>query len=122
MWIWIWELKQMGFRQKSERYFQCARGFGLEQGQHLSLFLWTRNAKKNATCFAVTEFHVTIQLGGDHLHFYYHELAQNVWRRGGHTSTIEIERLGYCAQTLRSHAEFVANQFIEQLNGEWMGD
>lgn len=119
MWLWICELKQLGFKQKSKRYFQCKRGHGLEIDSHISMFLWTRNGKgKNVTCYEVTEFHITIKRGGHNLHFYYHESAANEWQRGGHTSTNEIARLGYCAATLREHADLIARKFVANLNGK----
>ena len=31
-------------------------------------------------------FHVTFPLGGDNVHFYYHEHLDNVWEHGGHTA------------------------------------
>lgn len=119
MWLWICELKQLGFKQKSNRYFQCTKGYGLENNGHISMFLWTRNGKgKNATCFEVNEFHITLKGGGHNLHFYYHERSENVWQQGGHTSTNEIELLGFCAEALREQADSIAKEFVAKLNGK----
>jgi len=128
MWLWTCELKQLGFKRKSDRYFQCARGYGLNEGefgksefcdgQYISLFLWTQNSRANATCFELSEFHITMQLGGHNIHFYFHEKMANVWEHGGHTSSAEIHLLGYDANELCRIATVIATNFIGSLQGE----
>ena len=41
MWLWDIELRALGFRRKSERYWQCLRRFELPDAAYLSLFSWS---------------------------------------------------------------------------------
>jgi hypothetical protein len=95
MWQWDDALRQLGFRRRGERYWQCERGFGLRPVEHISIFSWSEQAipgRRGPARFLVevTEFHVTFLLGGEHLHFYYHEHADHEWVPAGHTSANEI--------------------------------
>lgn len=120
MWIWDFQLRQLGFRQKNNRYWRCERGFGLSEGDHLSLFLWTRETYAPTSAFELTEFHVTILTDRDHLHFYYHEIQENHWEPGGHTSAIQIQGLGFDPDELISEADTIAQQLVTVLNGTWI--
>jgi hypothetical protein len=123
MWIWDFQLRQLGFRQKNDLYWRCERGFGLVEGDHLSVFLWTeedhsgRAGAKRA--FELTEFHVTFLIERDHVHFYYHEVQDNRWRPGGHTSSIQLRGLGIEPRDLRAEADEVAQELVRRLRGEW---
>ena len=117
--IWTDELRQLGFRQKSDRYWHCAGGYGLDDQSHLSVFLWTCHARlsQQVACFQICEFHVTFERAGHNLHFYYHELRDNEWTAGGHTSTREITTLGLETGILLTAADEIANQFVGAING-----
>jgi hypothetical protein len=122
MWQWDDALWQLGFRRRGERYWQCERGFGLRQAEHISIFSWSEQAipgERGPARFLVevTEFHVTFLLGGEHLHFYYHEHADHAWVVAGHTSANEIRRVGANPAALRAHADAVAREVIEGLGG-----
>ncbi len=113
MWIWDFQLQQMGFRQKSERYWQCERGFGLTEGDHISLFLWTIQPhsevdQQTLHAYELTEFHITFLLDLDHVHFYYHEIQDQTWELGGHTSSAQIRYLGFDPQSLIEEADSIA--------------
>jgi hypothetical protein len=122
MWRWASELIELGFRRKSERYWQCKRRFGLPDGAHLSLFVWGEHAlptdsEDAPSLVELTEFHVTFVLGHEHVHFYYHDRLENNWRPGGHTSRGELRRLGIKEAALRARADAVAAALIEALGG-----
>src|SRR5579885_1043494 len=122
MWLWASALNDLGFRRKSERYWQCERRFGLPPGAHLSLFSWGEQALPagaGGTRFLVelTEFHVTFVLGHEHVHFYYHERLDNDWDPGGHTSAAELCRLGTDGAALRARADAVAAALVDALGG-----
>ena len=74
MWLWDVDLQRLGFRRRSERYWQCERRFGLGAADHLSVFSWSEQAipgRRGPARYLVelTEFHVTLTRGGEHLHF-----------------------------------------------------
>jgi hypothetical protein len=123
MWLWESELRELGFRRKSDRYWRCVRRFGLAEGEHLSLFSWSEQTLPPSAASAVryfvelTEFHVTFLVGTDHVHFYYHETLDNVWRPGGHTSARWIRRLGRSPRALKARADRIASQLIMKLGG-----
>jgi hypothetical protein len=97
MWLWECELRQLGLRRLSERYWQCERRYGLPGAAYLSLFSHAqeRQATKSAAGreqVDIAAFHVTYCLGVDRVHFYFHEVTDGVWEPGGHTSGAEIRR------------------------------
>src|SRR5262245_21291035 len=109
MWLWAIELTELGFRRKSDRYWQCERRFGLPPEAHLSLFSWSEqslpgDSRSPRFLVELTEFHVTFVLRHDRLHFYYHEHLENNWKPGGHTAARHLHRLGVNAGTLRAQA------------------
>jgi hypothetical protein len=123
VWLWESELRELGFKRKSERYWQCERRFGLDDCSHLSIYSWreqtVRGARSGPVRFLVelTEFHVTFERERDNIHFYFHERLENEWEPGGHTSSVEIRQLGYEPAELREVAEEIAVTFIEAVNG-----
>lgn len=124
MWIWDYQLREMGFRQKNDLYWQCDRGFGLAEGDHLSLFLWTEQAHASPaapkSAFELTEFHVTFFLERNHVHFYYHEVRDGHWEPGGHTSSLQLRALGYEPGNLLAEADAIAQEFVRTLDGAWI--
>src|SRR5438874_2717014 len=102
MWRWECELVAAGFRQRSEQYWQCERGYRLPEKAYVSVFVHAafhlsgrqehihvdnmsvragrRKSKRRAEhieerlVLEVSAFHVTFLLGCDHIHFYYHEI------------------------------------------------
>jgi hypothetical protein len=118
MWLWESELRERGFRRKSERYWQCKRRFGLGPDAYLSVFSWTEQALSGGRlAVELTEFHVTFCQESERLHFYYHERQENEWERGGHTSAAEVRRLGLDPRALRQAADAAAHEFIASLGG-----
>jgi hypothetical protein len=123
MWLWESELRELGFRRKRERYWQCVGRLGLRDGEHLSLFSWGEQAlpagRRRAVRYLVelTEFHVTFTLGHEHVHFYYHERLENDWLPCGHTSATELRRLGCAVAALRDRADGIATALARALGG-----
>jgi len=123
MWLWESELRTLGFRRKSERYWQCVRRFELPDAAHLSLFSWSEQfipiGRSGGGRFLVelSEFHVTFRIRLEHIHFYYHEHSENVWASAGHTSSREIRRLDVEPAQLRAQADAIAAVFIAALGG-----
>src|SRR5262249_15427319 len=124
MWLWESQLHELGFRRKANRYWRCERRYGLPEEAHLSLFSWGEQAipaggpgRRPRFLVELTEFHVTFELGGEHLHFYYHERAENEWEPGGNTSHAELRRLGLAPAALRQQADVIAAAFINALGG-----
>lgn len=121
MWLWASELHQLGFRRKRDRYWLCARRWGLRGVDHLSLYPWSEQTVSGPSACAaltlveLTEFHVTFVVSGERLHFYYHELGDSAWQSGRHTSRAELERQGCAARQLRGRADAIAEQFIAAL-------
>src|SRR4051812_45307564 len=100
MWLWESELRELGFRRKSDRYWQCERCHELPDGAHLSVFSWgeqsipgRRGGGPVRYLVELTEFHVTFRIGLENIHFYYHERLDNQWHPEGHTSGPEVRRL-----------------------------
>jgi hypothetical protein len=121
MWIWQGVLHELGFRRRSERYWQCERGHGLGATEHLSLFPWSEcGPEGGARLIELNTFHVTFVLEGEHLHFYYHEGHDNDWEPGGHTSSREIRRIGHNPRALRRRADAVASALVAALGGEML--
>ncbi len=98
MWLWAVELHELGFRRRSDRYWQCERRFGLPEQAHLSIFASEQRipaGKGRKRCLVeLAAFHVTFEIDRDNVHFYYHERLDNEWEAGGHTSAGEMARLG----------------------------
>lgn len=119
--IWTNELKRLGFRDRGNRYWRCDRGYGLNAGTHLSLYLWTEHARLSPllACYEFAEFHVTFEVPRHNLHFYYHEFLPVVWQAGGHTSTVEIARLGLDVSVLRESADRIAGNVIAAFGGRF---
>src|SRR5579872_5870070 len=123
MWLWECELRELGFRRKSERYWRCERRFGLPLHGHLSIFSWSEQAlpgrRRDAARFLVelTEFHVTFEIGLARLHYYYHERRENEWAPGGHTFGRALRRLGCDPAALRAEADAVAVELLAALGG-----
>ena len=127
MWLWESELRELGFRRKGERYWQCALRFGLREDDHLSVFSWSEQTLpagrggRPRYLIELTEFHVTFLIGHDNVHFYYHERRENDWAPAGHTSSAEIRRLRHDPRALRNRADRVARAFVAALGGEYGG-
>lgn len=122
MWLWDWELRQIGFRRLSDRYWQCDRRHGLPGSAYLSAFPETRDRQAPAggagrERIELCAFHVTFCLGIDCVHFYFHEVAEGVWEPGGHTSAAEIRRHRDPGE-LREIADRVADKFLAALGHE----
>jgi hypothetical protein len=118
MWKWDSEMRQLGFRRRGERFWLCERRHGLTAPDHISVFCWSERAlPAGAFLVEMTEFHVTFYRGGEQLHFYYHEVLDNHWQPGGHTSRGEIQRLGLDTEELRAAADVVAEALAEALGG-----
>jgi hypothetical protein len=121
MWRWDDDMRRLGFRRRGERYWQCERRYGLSGHDHVSVFSWSEQSLPGAFAVELTEFHVTFYRGGEHLHFYYHEMADNNWQPAGHTSVNEIARLGLSAAELRAAANAVAQELVAALGGVLLG-
>jgi hypothetical protein len=125
MWLWESELRELGFKRKSERYWQCERHFDLPDHAHLSVFSWGEQSipagRSGPVRFLVelTEFHVTFRLGLEHVHFYYHERLDNEWVPAGHTSGAEIRRLDHDPAPLRQAADVIAAALATALGGAY---
>jgi hypothetical protein len=125
MWIWASEFYRLGFRRRSDRYWRCEGRFSLQPNQHLSVFPWSELSQRRGRnqdgprLVQLDVFHVTFAIAGEHLHFYYHELAENVWRPGGHTSCNELIRLGLDPEALRRQADAIAAKLVQALGGCW---
>jgi hypothetical protein len=124
MWLWESELHERGFRRRSERYWRCERGHGLPPGAHLSIFSWSEQAlpgrrRRPRYLVELTEFHLTVAAGVEHVHFYYHERLANDWEPAGHTSRREVERLRLDLAALRGAADTVASALVEALGGRF---
>jgi hypothetical protein len=118
MWRWDGELGRIGFRRRGERFWLCERRYGLVGSDHVSVFSWSEQSLPGGTFLVeVTEFHVTLYRGGEHLHFYYHEMLDNQWHPAGHTSGAEIRRLGLDPERLRDQADLIAAVLAEALGG-----
>jgi hypothetical protein len=116
MWLWESELRSLGFRRKSERYWQCERRFGLPACGHLSAYSWSEHAVAGERLLAeLSTFHVTFEIGHDNVHFYYHERLENEWEPAGHTTSAEITRLGHDPLRLRAWADAVAARLVAAL-------
>jgi len=118
MWLWEPQLKRLGFRRCSSRYWQCGRGYGLPADAYLSAFLHTA-AGNGPRAYEFTGFHVTFCRNGHRLHFYFHEAAEFVWTTGGHTSRAELAALDLDSATLRDDAIRIAREFINQAGGSF---
>jgi hypothetical protein len=118
MWLHDLELLPLGFRRKGDRYWQCEGRLGLTGHDHLSVYSWSeQQILRGRFLVELTEFHVTFYRGGEHLHFYYHELHDNHWQPAGCTSHNEIQRLGLEPHALRAEADAVARALVEALGG-----
>jgi hypothetical protein len=118
MWLHDLELSPLGFRRKGDRYWQCERRLGLSGNDHLSVYSWSeQRLPRGRFLVELTEFHVTFYRGGEHLHFYYHELADNHWQPAGYTSHNEIRRLGLEPDVLRGEADAIATVLVQALGG-----
>jgi hypothetical protein len=120
MWLWACELHQLGLRRLSASYWQCERRYGLPDGAYLSVFSHASEKQHTAGTAGrerldVAAFHVTVCLGVDRVHFYFHEVAEGVWEPGGYTSALEIRR--YCREPaeLRALADRVVGEFLSAL-------
>jgi hypothetical protein len=126
MWLWEFELRTLGFRRQSERYWRCEDRFGLPECAHLSVFPWTEQSlsgSRGKGCLLVElgSFHVTFVTPTGRIHFYYHDRLQNDWQPGGHTRGREIRRQGYHPHRLRAEADTVAAEFVAALAGAFRG-
>jgi hypothetical protein len=118
---WPWQLRQLGMRRLSARYWQCERRYSLPQSAYLSIFgdhCGVADDRHERVDFAA--FHVTFLLGVDRIHFYYHEFDENRWEPGGHTSAAEIRRYSREPTELRAIADRTAGQFAAALGMELM--
>jgi len=127
MWLWESELRELGFRRRGERYWQCSRRFDLPAEGHLSLFSWSEQTLPAARAgrprylVELTEFHVTFLIGHDHFHFYYHERGEHEWVPAGHTSSGEIRRLRHDPRVLRDRADGIASALVTAFGGVYCG-
>ncbi|MEK6239063.1 MAG: hypothetical protein N2C14_30475, partial [Planctomycetales bacterium] len=123
VWLHEHELRMLGFRRKSDRYWRCDARHGLQGDDHLSLHLWEREQvvvgrrRRGAFRFEMAEFHVTLAVPHHNLHFYFHEVKPNEWEPGGHTSSAEIELTSLNPAALREDADRIADKFIQALGG-----
>lgn len=117
MWTWESELREWGFRRRSHRYWRCERRYGLPDYGHVSVFPWSEHRHNGGLLVQLTDFHVTLVLEGEHIHFYYHECGENAWGPGGYTSRREIERIGHDLRALRRLADEIAKQIAEAMGG-----
>jgi hypothetical protein len=123
MWLWENELRELGFRRKGERYWLCGRRFGLHEDDHLSVVSWCEQTilagrrGRPRYLIELTEFHVTLCIGHENVHFYFHESGENEWGPAGHTSSAEIRRLGHDPCALQGVADRVAGAFVAALGG-----
>jgi hypothetical protein len=118
MWKHESEMRQLGFRRSGERCWRCECRHGLGGHDHLSVFPWSELAlPAGALLVELTEFHVTFYRGGEHLHFYYHEMLDNEWLPAGYTSPNEIRRLGLDPADLRIAADGIALAVVAALGG-----
>jgi hypothetical protein len=122
VWLWASELHEVGFRRKSDRYWQCAQRYGLPAEAHLSVFAWGEHgvaAEAGAArqLVEVSTFHITFEIGRENIHFYYHERSDNEWAPAGHTSAAEIARLDCVARDLRHAADEIAAALVAALGG-----
>lgn len=120
MWLWGCELRQLGLRRLSPRYWQCERRYGLPADAYLSVFAHAeeRQARSRSAAperFDICAFHVTFCLGVDRVHFYFHEVAEGIWEPGGHTSATEIRRYRREPAQLRAVADQVAEAVLSAL-------
>jgi hypothetical protein len=114
MWLWAAQLRELGFRRKSERYWQCDNRHGLPTNAHCSIFSWSEQSLPGGRFLVeLTEFHVTFEIGFDNVHFYYHETSDYAWAPGGHTSFGEIAGLGVDPAILREEADEIARRCLE---------
>jgi hypothetical protein len=123
MWLWECELRRLGLRRLSPRYWQCERRYGLPAEAYLSLFSHaeerqTSTSRAGRERLDICAFHVTFCLGVDRVHFYFHEVAEGVWEPGGHTSAAEIRRYRREPAELRVIADGVAGKFLAALGVE----
>jgi hypothetical protein len=119
MWLWACELRRLGFRRLSERYWQCERRYGLPDGAYLSAFAHAREREPSGReRVDVCAFHVTFCLGVDRVHFYYHEATDAAWEPGGHTSAAEIRRYAVEPAEPRRTADAVAARLVSALGSE----
>jgi hypothetical protein len=122
MWQWDGAMRAAGFRRRGERFWVCERRYGLRGHDHLAVFAWSeQRLPGGAVLVELTEFHVTYYRGGEPLHFYYHETAENHWQPGGHTSRAELGRLGLDLEELRGGADAVAGRLARALGGVLLG-
>jgi hypothetical protein len=126
MWLGNGELHRVGFRRRSERYWQCEGRFGLPEHAYISIFLNTkhdalrRGRRADRGLVEVSAFHVTFRLEVDRVHFYYHELTEQTWEPGGHTAWVEIERHGVEPEELRQQADAIASAVVRALRGAFL--
>jgi hypothetical protein len=123
MWLWVCELRSLGLRRLSARYWQCVRRYGLPAEAYLSIFSHacerqTTPGGNELERIDLCAFHVTFCLGVDRVHFYFHEVADGVWEPGGHTSAVEIRRHLREPAELRTLADRVAAEFLSALGLE----
>jgi hypothetical protein len=125
VWLWDFQLHELGFRRKSEGYWQCEGRYGLPGHAHLSVFACAEHdapgggKSKLVRLVGFSAFHVTFEVGGERLHFYYHERLENEWDPGGRTSAAEISRLGVVPRELRRQADAMAAALVEALGGTY---
>src|ERR671933_782818 len=118
MWLWVSELQALGFRERSGGYWQCERAYGLPAHAYLSIFFGAASRQRKSRrgprprLVDVSAFHVTLVLGVDRIHFYYHEQAEGVWEPGGHTSRAEIGRYAADPGELCRQADQIAARLV----------
>jgi hypothetical protein len=123
MWLWDTQLRELGFKRPSERYWHCERRYDLPGWAHLSIYSWSEQAipqkgkKRFRYLVEVTEFHVTFLTARDNLHFYYHERQPGEWEPGGHTSCAELLRLDEDPVALRTRADRIAAALVTAWQG-----
>src|SRR5262249_55508825 len=129
MWLWESELRELGFRRKSEGYWRCERRYGLADGEYVSVFSWGEQtlppAARGPARYVVelTEFHVTFLIGIGHVHFYYHEYGGGggggAGGRGAPAAAGGRRGRGRAPAPRRAGADRIAWGLVGGLGGVW---
>jgi len=116
------ELRRLGFRRRSRRYWQCERRYGLPEDAYISIFSTGKDGRldrvqcADARVLQLDAFHVMFLLDVDNVHFYYHQYADDAWEPGGNTSSAEIARHDVDPIGLREWADAIAAAFVRALD------
>ena len=118
MWLLEAHLRELGFKRKSERYWQCENRYGLPSNAHFSLFPWSESSLSGGQILVeLTEFHITFAYGRKNIRFYYRRCSVEIWTPGFHSCFRKMQRLVDDPAALVRKADAVARTFIEALGG-----